>query len=148
MEGAAGEPFLAFMEREVIDALDMRHTIAEHMDVIIPNRVRYYARREDGRLRNAPYVDTSNKWAGGGYLSTPADLVRFGIDHLEARLLRPETGELLMQPHLPCSHGFPLRGLGRAGAAICPKLPGKANQNTTGNAKSSSMQLFLIRVAN
>lgn len=98
VEGAAGEPFLAFMEREVIDALDMRHTIAEHMDAIIPNRVRYYARREDGQLRNAPYVDTSNKWAGGGYLSTPADLVRFGIDHLEARLLRPETVELLMQP--------------------------------------------------
>ena len=30
------------------------------------------------RLRNAPYVDNSCKWAGGGFLSNVHDLVRFG----------------------------------------------------------------------
>jgi len=35
-------------------------------------------RNEKGRLENAPYVDNSYKWAGGGFLSTVDDLVKFG----------------------------------------------------------------------
>ena len=31
-----------------------------------------------GRLVNAPYTDTSYKWAGGGFLSTVEDLCKFG----------------------------------------------------------------------
>ena len=31
---------------------------------------RYYVRNEKGRLENAPLVDNSYKWAGGGFLST------------------------------------------------------------------------------
>lgn len=41
-----------------------------------PNR--YYVRNEKGRLENAPNVDNSYKWAGGGFLSTSDDLVKFG----------------------------------------------------------------------
>ena len=39
---------------------------------------RYYVKDKNGRLQNAPYVDNSYKWAGGGLLSTAGDLVRFG----------------------------------------------------------------------
>lgn len=42
------------------------------------NIFRYYVRNEKGRLENAPQVDNSYKWAGGGFLSTSDDLVRFG----------------------------------------------------------------------
>lgn len=98
VEGAAGEPFLSFMQREVFAALGMRHTMAEHMDALIPDRVRYYARDERQHLRNARYVDNSNKWAGGGFISTPSDLVLFGLDHLQTGLLQRATAELLMKP--------------------------------------------------
>ena len=40
--------------------------------------IRYYVRDKHHRLRNAPYVDNSCKWAGGGFLSNVHDLVRFG----------------------------------------------------------------------
>jgi len=40
-------------------------------------------------------VDNSNKWAGGGFLSTAPDLVRFGMAHLDGTLLRRETLETL-----------------------------------------------------
>ena len=40
--------------------------------------VRYYVRDKHHRLRNAPYVDNSCKWAGGGFVSNVHDLVRFG----------------------------------------------------------------------
>lgn len=38
---------------------------------------RYYTRDKKGKLRNTAYVDNSYKWAGGGMISTAADLVQF-----------------------------------------------------------------------
>jgi hypothetical protein len=39
---------------------------------------RYYLKSRAGCLKNVPYVDNSWKWAGGGFLSTVGDLLRFG----------------------------------------------------------------------
>jgi CubicO group peptidase (beta-lactamase class C family) len=98
MEGASGRPFLAFMRDEVFEPLGLRNTVAEHMDSIIPWRTRYYEQGEDGRLVHAPYVDNSYKWAGGGFLSTPEDLVRFGRAHLRPGFLRAATLAELQEP--------------------------------------------------
>lgn len=95
VEGASGESFLAYMQEHVFEPLGMRHTIADYTDSIIPHRTRFYERTEDDLVLNAPYVDNSYKWAGGGFLSTPEDLVRFGMAHLGDELLKRETIELL-----------------------------------------------------
>jgi serine beta-lactamase-like protein LACTB, mitochondrial len=98
VQSAAGEEFLSFMRREVFDALNMRHTVAGHTDSIIDHRVRFYDRGRDGRLLNSPYVDNSNKWAGGGFLSTPEDLVRFAYAHMNPTIMRPQTVAMLFEP--------------------------------------------------
>lgn len=98
VEGAAGEPFLAYMRESVFRPLGMRHTVAEHQDSIIEGRADFYVRGEDDRLLNAPWVDNSYKWAGGGFLSNAEDLARFGSAHLEPGFLRAETLELLFAP--------------------------------------------------
>lgn len=98
MEEAAARDFLGFMRDEVFEPLGMRHTVAEHMDSIIPYRVSYYERGRDGTVANAPYVDNSYKWAGGGFVSTPEDLVRFGRAHRGPGFLRAETLAELMAP--------------------------------------------------
>ncbi|MCS7082604.1 MAG: serine hydrolase domain-containing protein [Bacteroidota bacterium] len=95
IEGASGEEFLGLMRRRVFEPLGMRYTVAEHTDSLILGRARFYVRDSLGRILNAPYVDNSVKWAGGGFLSTAEDLVRFGSGLLEGRLLRPQTVELL-----------------------------------------------------
>lgn len=95
IEGASGRDFLAFMRARIFEPLEMRHTVAEHVDSLIPGRARFYVRDSLGRVLNAPYVDNSVKWAGGGFLSTAEDLVRFGSGLLAGRLLRPQTVELL-----------------------------------------------------
>ena len=95
VEGAAGQEFLSYMNEHVFKPLGMRHTVADHTDSIIVGRTGYYDRADDGRLTNSPYVDNSYKWAGGGFLSTPEDLLRFANAHLESGFLRPETVELL-----------------------------------------------------
>ncbi len=94
VEGAAGENFLSYMRRHVFQPLGMTHTVADHTDSIIPHRTEFYDRDNSRRVLNAPFVDNSYKWAGGGFLSTPEDLVRFGMAHLEDGLLKRETVEL------------------------------------------------------
>jgi CubicO group peptidase (beta-lactamase class C family) len=98
VQSAAGEPFLDFMRREVFAPLGLRHTVPEYMVSIIPDRVAFYEHDKEGRLVNAPYVDNSYKWAGGGFLSTPSDLVRFGFAMLDHKLLQPKTVEMLWTP--------------------------------------------------
>ena len=46
-------------------------------------------------ILNAPYVDNSLKWAGGGFLSTAEDLAAFGDALAAGRLIRRETAETL-----------------------------------------------------
>lgn len=81
IEGASGEDFLDYMQTHVFDKLGMTNTRAEYMDQIIKDRGRYYWQSEEGII-NAPYVDNSYKWAGGGFLSTAEDLIKFGKAHL------------------------------------------------------------------
>ncbi|HUF25829.1 MAG TPA: serine hydrolase domain-containing protein [Gemmatimonadaceae bacterium] len=95
VEGAAQEGFLRYMREKVFAPLGMNATIAEHPDSIIPHRARFYERGRDGVLLNAPYVDNSVKWAGGGFLSTAEDLVRFGSAHMQPGFLSAETLRLL-----------------------------------------------------
>jgi len=94
IESAADQEFLVYMQENVFGPTGMTQTVADHVVPIIDNRSRYY-RIEDDRLVNTPWVDNSNKWAGGGFLSTSDDLVRFGFAHLSDRFLRPKTIEMM-----------------------------------------------------
>jgi serine beta-lactamase-like protein LACTB, mitochondrial len=107
IEGASGESYLSYMRRQVFEPAGMIHTAAEEPDSIIPMRGRYYTRADStGPVINAPFVDNSYKWAGGGFLSTAEDLARFGQRLLEGRLLQPETLDLLWTP-MQTSDGEP-----------------------------------------
>ena len=89
-------PFLDYMQRVVFDPLSMTNTVAGHVDSLIYHRARHYEpNRRDGTLLNAPYTDNSYKWAGGGFLSTASDLVKYGSAYLAGDFLSPETIELL-----------------------------------------------------
>lgn len=95
VQGASGEKFLHAMSDEVLEPLGLHETVAEWADSIIFGRVRQYRRSSDGRLVNAPYVDNSNKWAGGGFLSTASDLVRYGSAYLSPGFLEPATVRMM-----------------------------------------------------
>lgn len=78
IESVSGRDYISYINERVIDPLKLRNTVPDYNDAVVPFRSRFYVRTEDGKLANAPYVDCSNKWAAGGWLSTPSDLVRFG----------------------------------------------------------------------
>jgi len=95
IEGAAQEEFLAYLQRAVFEPLALRNIAADHVDRIIPHRTAFYARGDGGILLHAPYVDSSYKWAGGGFVSSAEDLARFGSAHLQPGFFRQATLDLL-----------------------------------------------------
>ena len=98
VEAASGTPFLEYMDRVVFEPLGMTNTMADEVRPVIPHRTRFYVRTEDGDVVNAPYVDNSYKWAGGGFLSTPEDMLRFAHAHQAPGYLQAETLETLFAP--------------------------------------------------
>ena len=57
-------------------------------------------RNEKGQLINTPYVDNCYKWAGGGFISTTEDLIKFGNAMLYASQVK-EYSERSKEPILP-----------------------------------------------
>jgi CubicO group peptidase (beta-lactamase class C family) len=114
VEGASGEEFLAYMSRHVFNPLGMTSTAPDRNDSLIPNRTRFYERTEAGQFVPSPRVDNSYKWAGGGFLSTAEDLVRFGSAHLRppAGYLKAATLELLFTPQRTTSGTATTYGIG------------------------------------
>jgi CubicO group peptidase (beta-lactamase class C family) len=96
IEGASNQQFLDYMHENVFGPLNMNHTIADYNDSIIAQRTRFYIYNDSGKVINAPYVDNSYKWAGGGFLSTTEDLIRFGNAHLKAGFLKQETLDTIL----------------------------------------------------
>lgn len=91
IEGVSGQEFLTYVRKTVFEPLGMRSIAADRNDQLIPYRASFYSRDDEGRPVNAPYVDNSYKWAGGGFISDTADLVRFGSAHLSGELLESDT---------------------------------------------------------
>jgi CubicO group peptidase (beta-lactamase class C family) len=91
IEKASGQDFLSYMHDKVFLPLGMQDTVADESDKIIPDRARWYTVVADGSYRNTLYEDLSYKWAGGGFLSTAEDLVRFGSALLKAGFLKQDT---------------------------------------------------------
>ena len=61
------------------EELGLENTYLDQNDPIIYNRSHFYVKSGlNGKLLNAPYVDNSYKWAGGGLLSNVDDLLKFG----------------------------------------------------------------------
>ena len=99
VEAAAGEPFLTFMREQIFDPLGMRDTRAESATKDIPDRATFYFPRFAADPRYGPDVmreiDVSCYAGAGVFLSTPSDLVRFGMAINSGKLLQPATVQLL-----------------------------------------------------
>ncbi|MCL4846650.1 MAG: beta-lactamase family protein [Acidobacteria bacterium] len=102
VEAVAGEPFPAFMRKQVFEPLGMRDTEADSATETIANRATPYFPRfaADPRYGLHPMrpIDYSCYSGSSVFLSTPSDLVRFGMAIGSGRLLQPSTARLLQAP--------------------------------------------------
>jgi serine beta-lactamase-like protein LACTB len=95
VEGASGQPFLDYMADAVFRPLGMRETVADWVTPIVAGRASYYVRNDAGQVVNAPFVNNSYKWAGGGFLSTTEDVLRFANAHLRDDYLSKASRKML-----------------------------------------------------
>ena len=95
MESAAHQDFVSYMDKNVIQPLKLEHTHADRSDVFDTNCTLFYSTNAQGEFVTAPSVNSSYKWAGGGYLSTSEDLVRFGSALMQPGFLKKQSFSLL-----------------------------------------------------
>jgi CubicO group peptidase (beta-lactamase class C family) len=116
VEAAAGEPFFQFMRSKIFDPLGMHDTRPEDWTEQIPNRATFYFPRFAADTRYGPQSVREGDhscWAGAAaYLSTPSDLVRFGMAMNRGTLLQPSTVRMLQTPQALTSDELVDYGLG------------------------------------
>jgi serine beta-lactamase-like protein LACTB len=99
VEAAANEPFLSFMRSQIFERLGMVDTRAESATEPIANRATFYFPRFAAEPRYGPDpmrpIDYSCYAGSSAFLSTPSDLVRFGMAINSGKLLQPATVQLL-----------------------------------------------------
>ncbi|MGB2714752.1 MAG: serine hydrolase domain-containing protein [Vicinamibacterales bacterium] len=99
VEAAAGEPFLAFTQKHVFEPLGMHDTRADSLREPIPDRVTAYFPRYAADPRYGLHlmrdIEYSCYAGSSAFLSTPSDLVRFGMAINGGKLLQPATVQLL-----------------------------------------------------
>jgi CubicO group peptidase (beta-lactamase class C family) len=116
VEAASDEPFLTVMQRQVFEPLRMNDTTAESTTEPIPNRATFYFPRYAAEPRHGLHlmrqIDYSCYAGASVFLSTPSDMVRFGMAINGGKLLQPDTVELLQTSQRLASGGETGYGLG------------------------------------
>jgi len=99
VEAVAHARFFTFMRTRVFEPLGMAHTQPDSATEPIPDRATFYFPRFAGDTRYGPELaregDHSCFAGASAFLSTPSDLVRFGMAVSSGKLLQPATVELL-----------------------------------------------------
>lgn len=91
-EGASGRPFLELLSEEVFAPLGMESSGPDLRADPPSTMSTLYGRRNGGPVPIPTPENPSYKWAGGGLISTPTDLVRLAQGYLDG-YLSPETVE-------------------------------------------------------
>ena len=116
VEAAAKEPLSTFMTAQVFKPLGMTATTFESSSEPAADRVTFYQRRftGDGGEGAVPAatVDFSCFAGAAAILSTPSDLVRFGMAINGGKLLQPDTVNKLQAPQVLTSGKETEYGLG------------------------------------
>jgi serine beta-lactamase-like protein LACTB len=94
LERSAGADFLSLLARHVTGPLHLTATGADDESGPQPARAKPY-REIVGRFFGPIDADPSYKWAGGGLLSTPSDLVRIGAALMHGEFVSPTMRESL-----------------------------------------------------
>lgn len=102
VEAAAKQPFLEFMRKQIFEPLGMRDTADDATTEPIADLATYYFPKFGADPRYGPQapekVDLSCFSGAGTFVSTPSDLVRFGLAIGGGKLLKPATVQLLQAP--------------------------------------------------
>jgi len=87
IEEATGTPFLDLMQTTVFEEFEMNDTQAEVRSDLPAELVSFYIQDESKKNKLAPDVDNSYKWAGGGFVATATDILKFSYQMHHAEVI-------------------------------------------------------------
>lgn len=97
MERATNQKYLDYIHSSLLVPMGLNNTVPDLNDSIIEDRANFYELRNN-KIINARYVNNSNKWAGGGFLSTSIDLAKMAQNLLKNEYLNKSTLKTLWTP--------------------------------------------------
>ncbi|MBK8726892.1 MAG: beta-lactamase family protein [Holophagaceae bacterium] len=98
IEGASGQDFLTYMKAHIFAPLGLVSTGPDRGPAGTLGRVTCYTEGFLGLPARAEALDVSNKWAAGGFASTPSELATLGAAALAGKVVTRATFTLLTTP--------------------------------------------------
>lgn len=134
----AERTWVEILEQEVALPLGLMRLQPEWRDSVIAGHASFYDRADDGTWTNAPAVDVSNKWAGGGLVATTPDLVNFALGVMAGGVLSDRARAEMWRRQTP--EGEPSYGLGwRVG-----EIGGRRAVSHSGGSTGATAMLILL----
>lgn len=97
IENVSGQTFDAYLRANLFAPAGMKDTGMDDVVNLVPNRVRGYE-LVDGELKNAPFVDVSSRFGGGGLTSTVPDLLRWARVALSGKIVSAKWIDEMLKP--------------------------------------------------
>lgn len=91
-------PFNDYMQTSIFGPLKMESTTLDVSDSIMPNRTQFYNKTNANKIVLGYPVSNEYKVAGGGFLSTSEDLIYFGNEIINPKLLGKDSLNELLEP--------------------------------------------------
>ena len=86
IQNASNQDYFSYMENSIFKPLNMINTHAEHSENEYKNTTKFYIKRNQ-KIRIGPTVNNKFKAAGGGFLSTSEDLIKFGYQFIKPSII-------------------------------------------------------------
>jgi len=96
VEQVSSLSFEEYLQKNIFDVVGMNSTKLDFPKKIIPNRAKGYEKNSFRAFENAPFVDLTIKFPGGGILSTVEDLLKFSNGLLQNKLIKKQTLETML----------------------------------------------------
>ncbi|WP_347922382.1 serine hydrolase domain-containing protein [Pontimicrobium sp. SW4] len=98
IQNASGVEFNKYMTETIFDPLQMNNTELGLSDVDMPNRTQFYIKTNSGDIKLGVSVSNEHKVAGGGFIATSEDLVKFGNEIINPTILSKASVKELVTP--------------------------------------------------
>lgn len=97
IENVSGQSFDAYLRENVFVPAGMKDTAVDDVLALVPNRVRGYE-LVGGEIKNAPFIDVSSRFGGGGLTGTVPDLLRWARVALSGKIVSAKWIDEMLKP--------------------------------------------------
>jgi CubicO group peptidase (beta-lactamase class C family) len=97
VENVSGQSLDAYLRENLFAPAGMKDTGMDDVVNLVPNRVRGYE-LVGGEIKNAPFIDVSSRFGGGGLTGTVPDLLRWARAALAGKIVSAKWIDEMLKP--------------------------------------------------